>query len=147
MNKIANLFKADEGLCLLKRLENGQYMNLTDLDFEDSRNSNNDYYDITAIHSKYVLMADVVPGKIVYAPVSLEQLLAYAPSIKKLKKCSIADVIIAKLMYENKSIRFSLIEDDDETPQIKIWLKVSKDNNTRYEVVAEESFDAIVESF
>lgn len=144
MNKTPNTFKADQGLCLLKRLDNGQYMNLTDLDFEDSNNSNNDFYDVDS-DSDYILMADVIPGYTVYAPVALEDLIVYAPSIKKLKKCSIADVIIARLMYENTSIRFSITETNGDNVELKMWLRVSKDNNTRYEITCETVFAGVSE--
>ena len=145
MNKIPNTYKADQGLCLLKRLENGQYMNLTDLDFENSCNFNNDFYDVVDIDSEYILMADVIPGRTVYAPVSLDDLIVYAPSIKKLKRCSIADVIIARLIYENTSIRFSIEKRNGHNIELKIWLRVSKDNNTRYEVTSESSFAGVME--
>ena len=121
---------------LLKRLNNGQYMNLTDLDFENSRNVNNEYYDLEET-SEYVLM--FLPSDCAitfYAPVELETLVQYAPSIKKLKKISIADVIMAKLMNENTSLFFS-VEYDEKNPsdnKVEMYLKVLRDNNRRRDI-------------
>ena len=140
-----NIFRA-EGLCVLKRLDNGQYMNLTDLDFESANNGNNDFYEVPC-DSQYVLMIDSIIGKTIYVPVELEQLIPYAPSIKKLKRTSIADVIIARLMFENTSIRFSCEEFNQGKCKFNIWLRIAKDRNSRHEDTELLTLDGIVEIF
>ena len=132
--------KADE-FVLLKRLDNGQYMNLTDLDFETAKGAalfNNEMY-TPDIDGKYILMFS--PAEIAtnfYVEINnLEQLLPYAPSVKKVKRISIADVIMAKLMVENTSLRYTVECDDKDTSKnnkITMFLKISRENNTRQDV-------------
>lgn len=137
--------KADEFM-LLKRLDNGSYMNLTDLDFTSAKNDNNEFYDLPQnITSEYCLM--FVPMEIdrnFYIPVSLEQLVVYAPSIKKIKKISISDVIIAKLMAENTSLRFALKDNEDKTHLIELYLWVGK-NDGEYKAKEQvQVFDHVI---
>ena len=123
---------------LLKRLDNGQYLNLTDLDFESAKNGNSVYYDIDE-DSKYVLMLTPIfdaDGQLAtfYVPVDLDSLIQYAPSVKKLKRISIPDLVIAKLMQENTSIRYRLTYNtvDVMENKIELFLNVGHKGNTEY---------------
>ena len=127
--------RADE-FVLLKRLDNGQYINLSDLDFESSHNANNMYYDLDQT-AEYVLMfCPMATSTNWYVPVDdIEVLVQYAPSIKKIKRVSIADVIIAKLMNENNSLYYTIEYDGNKNEStIKMFLKILRDNNSRTDV-------------
>lgn len=134
LNMINLICKSDE-FTLLKRLDNGSYMNLTDLDFSSAKNINNELYELPPqITSEYCLM--FMPVKLdrnFYIPITLDRLIVYAPSIKKIKKISIADVIIAKLMNENTSLRFTLTDNEDKTYNIETFLLIGK-NDGEYKV-------------
>ena len=127
--------RADE-FVLLKRLDNGQYVNLSDLDFESSHNANDVYYDLDQTAPYVLMFCPMSTADNWYVPVNdIETLVQYAPSIKKIKRISIADVIIAKLMNENNSLYYTIEYDANKGENtIKMFLKILRDNNTRTDI-------------
>lgn len=128
--------KADE-LILLKRLDNGQYINLTDLDLDSAKNDNGVYYTPDVDGAYILLFTPLEMSTNFYVSLdNLDVLYQYAPSVKKVKKISIEDLIIAKLMVENTSLRYSVEydEEDNSRNKIRMYLLISRDNNTRQDV-------------
>lgn len=148
MNKVVEC--ASDEFSLLKRLDNGEYINLTEQDFSCSKHMtyiNNERY-TPDVDGEYILVFEPLslPTSFYVSLDSLEQIIQYAPSVRKLKRTSIADLVIAKLMQENTSLHYSVEYDDKDTSKnkIRMYMKILRDRNTRkdieYVTVFEEAY-------